>query len=96
MDCSRVGVAPTGSADGISAEADDPIVVVPPCARGSALGAIAIFELVDRRSGPSELDHRLFDLLAQHVSKALVIARLQGPEGNADGPSLRSIERITN
>lgn len=92
----RVWVAEPASAAEIAAEADEPIVVVPLCARGSVLGAIAIHKLLDQKSGLSALDHQLFDLLAQHASKALLIARLQESKGRAYEAGRQASDRITN
>ncbi|MBK7948667.1 MAG: GAF domain-containing protein [Deltaproteobacteria bacterium] len=92
----RVWIAPSGSAEGTPAAAADPIVVVPLCVRGVPLGAIAIYKLLDQKPGLSELDHQLFDLLAQHASKALLVARLEEAKESVPARRLQPIDRITN
>ncbi|MBY0401177.1 GAF domain-containing protein [Myxococcota bacterium] len=91
-----VWLAEADASAGSAEEEDTPIVVIPLCARGSVLGAIAIFKLLDQKAGLCELDYQLFDLLAQHASTALHFARMQEPSWSAVRKSLRPIERITN
>lgn len=91
-----VWIAEPGSPDRDASEARHPIAVIPLCARGSVLGAIAIDKLLDQKPGLSELDRQLFDLLAQHASMALLFARLQQPSWIAQPKCLRPIDRITN
>lgn len=94
--CGRVWIAQPGSANGAPEEAGDPIVVVPLRVRRTPLGAIAIYKLLDQKSGLSELDHQLFDLLAQHASKAMLVARLEEAKVSVPASRLQPLDRITN
>lgn len=92
----EVWIGDGGSPDGGLGGAGGPIVVIPLCVRGSVLGAIAIHKLLDQKAGLSELDRQLFDLLAQHASTALLLARMQQPSWSAQRKRLRPIDRVTN
>lgn len=92
----RVRVAETGPADGGATHAGEPLVVVPLCARGTTLGAIVIDKLLAQKPGLSDLDHQLFELLAHHASKALLLAGLQESPETLANRTPRGIDRITN
>jgi GAF domain-containing protein len=54
----------------------EPIVCVPLAVQGRPLGAIALFSLLNQKSGFSPLDHELLDMLGGHAATALFAARL--------------------
>lgn len=68
-------IAPEADASVVGSER--PMVVIPLRVRGSSLGAIAIFKLLDQKPGLSELDRQLFELLSSHAAMALLCARTQ-------------------
>lgn len=92
----EVWVGEAGLRDGGRGDGGAPIAVIPLCVRTSVLGAIAIHKLLEQKSGISELDRQLFDLLAQHASTALLLARMQQPFWHAQRKRLRPIDRVTN
>ncbi|MFO0689281.1 MAG: GAF domain-containing protein [Myxococcota bacterium] len=96
VESGRVRVAEAGAVDGDAGRSSEPLAIVPLCARGSALGAIVIDKLLDQKPCLSELDRQLFELLAQHGSKALLLAGMQAPTRSIRAGTTRSIDRITN
>jgi K+-sensing histidine kinase KdpD len=75
---------------------DAPVVVIPLHVRGSALGVIALYKLLDQKASLSELDHQLFDLLASHAATALVCSRWAPVATSSPVPGSGPIDRITN
>jgi nitrate/nitrite-specific signal transduction histidine kinase len=53
-----------------------PIVAIPLRVNERAIGAIAIFELLEQKHGLTTLDHELFTLLAGHAATAIFAAQL--------------------
>jgi transcriptional regulator with GAF, ATPase, and Fis domain len=53
-----------------------PLVCIPLRLEGEAIGAIAIFDLLQQKQSFSALDHELFDILAGHAATAIFAARL--------------------
>ena len=84
-------------AEGEAMRRDDaPVVVIPLHVRGSALGVIALYKLLDQKASLSELDRQLFDLLASHAATALVCSRWAPASTSSPTPGSDSIDRITN
>ena len=53
-----------------------PLVCIPLCVDGRAIGAIALLRLLEQKQGFSALDHELFQVLAGHAATAILAARL--------------------
>ncbi len=53
-----------------------PAVVVPLWVQGRPLGAIALYSLLQQKSGFTPLDHELFNVLGGHAATAIFAARL--------------------
>lgn len=75
---------------------DAPVVVIPLHVRGSALGVIALYKLLDQKASLSELDRQLFDLLASHAATALVCSRWAPGSASSPATGVGPIDRITN
>jgi hypothetical protein len=73
----------------------EPVAVIPLSARGSALGAIALYKLFDQKAGLSELDRQLFGLLASHAASALLSSRLLPALPSLSGTSPGRVDRNT-
>lgn len=86
---------PVTREDGVHSESE-PVAVIPLYVRGSALGAIALYKLFDQKSGLSELDRQLFDLLASHGATALLSSRLFPACLTTPGKNTGLVDRITN
>jgi len=89
-------VAPPVAAGSEDRGENDPVVVIPLYVRGSALGAIALYKLFDQKSGLSDLDRQLFDLLETHAAAALLASRLFPMSVATAGKSPSRVDRITN
>ena len=88
----RVYVAEPGAGTGEG----EPVVVIPLHMRESALGAIALYKLLDQKAEVSELDHQLFGLLASHAATALVCSRWVAAPVSMPGSNPDRIDRVTN
>lgn len=91
----RFVAAPVASDVEVRGE-NDPVVVIPLYVRGSALGAIALFKLFDQKSGLSELDRQLFDLLETHAATALLASHLFPMSVARPVMSPTRVDRVTN
>lgn len=81
---------------GASGGDGEPVVVIPLHVRESALGAIALYKLLDQKPELSELDHQLFGLLASHAATALVCSRWVPATASMTGSNPDRIDRISN
>lgn len=68
---------------------DDPLAVIPLLVEGKPVGAVAIVELLEQKTGWASVDKELFKLLGAHAGTALIAAnqftRASGPEQALDG-----------
>ncbi len=74
----------------------EPVVVIPLHVRDCALGAIALYKLLDQKAELSELDHQLFGLLASHAATALVCSSWVPASMPTPGSNPGWIDRVTN
>ncbi len=61
---------------GVPLRERQPIVSIPLCVDGLPIGVIAVYQLLQQKSGFSDLDHELFTLLAGHAATAIFASRL--------------------
>ncbi len=72
----EVRLGDPATAAGRPAEGGDPIVSIPLRVEGQAVGAIAIYRLLQQKDGFSPLDEELFTLLAGHAATAIFASQL--------------------
>lgn len=73
--------------------ADDPFVCIPLVHDGHAIGAIAAWGFLQQKQALVEVDHRIFDMLADSGGRALEASRLAAMAHGADpGPGRGSYE----
>jgi len=67
----------------------DPLAVIPLLVEGTPIGAVAIVELLEQKTGWASVDKELFKLLGAHAGTALIAANqfagTSGPEQALDG-----------
>lgn len=91
----EVCIADPGGRGPRPSEGGSPIVSIPLCIEERAVGVIVIYELLEQKSGFTDLDHELFRLLAGHASTSLFAARLCARPGRDLGTVQGFLDLLT-